>query len=90
MKTELITASAYSPKFKTHLFGAYVLESHHAGLPSANTFKTLATYTIDEDKAVARAEALERVFKDNKRHDANMPENHIGRVSLERLKAFAF
>jgi len=90
MKTELITASAYSPKFKTYLFGAYVLERDHSGLPSRDTFKTLCTYTIDEEKTVARKEAIERVFKDNVRHDRGMIERHVGRVSLERLKAFAF
>lgn len=87
---KIITAHAYSAKFKSYTVGAYVLESNLAGLPTSNTFKVLATYTIDDNKDDALAEAIERIYKDNERHPVSMPIEARGRVSLERVQGFAF
>ena len=88
---QLITAHSYSPKFKQYIFAGYILETNHAGLPSDHTFKVLGNYTIDENKGTARAELIERIFKNNLRHDhEKMTETHVGRVSRERAMGFAF
>ena len=87
---KIVTAYAYSAKFKSYTVGAYVLESNLAGLPAGDTFKVLATYTIDDDKDAALSEAIERIYKDNARHPVSMPIEARGRVSLERVQGFAF
>ena len=90
MKCKIVTAYAYSRKFGQYVFAGYVEESYCPGLPNRDTFKILANYTIDDCKETARQECLDRIYKDNLRHPANMPIEHKGRVSLERAQGYAF
>jgi len=90
MKAEIVTAYAYSAKSKAYIYAAYVLESHHAGLPNRDTFKVLCNYAIDDKKETARAESIARLYANNVRHPDKMPITDMGRLPFERVSAFAF
>lgn len=90
MQAKIITAHSYSPKDKLFCVGAYVLETHHAGLPISHTARVLFNYALDEDKETARSEAVARILKDNERHPADMAVEVGPRVSLERIQGMAF
>ena len=89
-KYKIVTAHAYSSKYKTYVVGAYVHETLPDGLPGRDTFKVLFNYAIDEDRETARREAIARIYKDNARHPADMPVETLGRVSMDILQGCAF
>lgn len=87
---KIVTAYAYSTKFKTYTAGAYVLETMHDGLPGGDTFKVLFNYAIDDTRDAATREAIARIYRDNARHPQGMEVENRGRVSLELIKGGAF
>jgi hypothetical protein len=87
---KIVTAYAYSPKFKTYTVGAYVLETLHDGLPCGHTFKALFNYAIDDTRDAATQEAVARIYRGNMRHPQGMEIENRGRVSLELVTGGAF
>jgi hypothetical protein len=84
------TAYSYSPKFKSYIVAAYVLETEMPGLPKNHSYKTLATYAVDDTKHQAQKEAIERILKDNTRHPVDMPIEEFGRVTFDQATNYRF
>jgi len=89
-KFKIVTAYAYSAKFKTYTVGAYVLETLHDGLPGGDTFKVLFNYAMDDTRDAATQEVIDRIYSGNARHPQSMEVEDRGRVSLELIKGGAF
>lgn len=87
---KIITAYAYSRKFRTYTVGAYVLETGHIGLPRNHTFKMLFNYAIDDTRDAATKEAIARIYHNNERHPEGMEIVDRGRFSLELIQGCAF
>ena len=90
MQSKIVTAYAYSAKSKTYIYAAYVLEWNYEGLPKHNTYKVLCNYAVDECKAQARKEALERVFDNNERHPDNTPIEDKGRMPFDLVTNYCY
>lgn len=84
-RRELHTAYAYSPKYRTYTFAAYIRETGHPGDPS-RVWKTFCRYAVDDTREAAERRALEYVGMDAR----ELPRVDHGRKDHATVTGYLF